>query len=441
MTPLNDLVAEQNVLGILLMDPTLLGSIRTKLSTGDFDFADHQKIWSVLCECEDLGIPITQSTLHHRLEGQLRTNDHLYLANLDGLPSTLDHFAGVLLRKSNLRRLRELGRTILDAVQADEDPERIVARIETFVRGFGATRKNTVVTASDTARASRKTIEEIQDKGTDESFKTGLEFLDGNVWFKSTDLNVIGGRPTAGKSWLVISLARTIAEQGKGVLYVSAEMPAEDLVMRGAKSYAELNDDAFRKRVTPEEANLAIDAVSQFGKLPIWFTTTTDASVVMRLAREMVRQKQIQAVIVDFLQRLRLPGDWGRNRDEQLGHCTSDMKQFALEQRCPVFLVSSMKRPSDQNAKARPTMASLRESGNIESDADNIVLLHRTSGDAVDFLVEKGRAKKDQRVIKMRRAFHLGGFERMPESQPKTKESVEPPPDSEPDDQYSWGQS
>ena len=444
MNQLGDLEAEQNVLGALLFDPSLLPTVRSKLTTDDWHFTDNATIWSAMVECDDKKIPITLSTLSHRIAGKLRTEDAAYLAHLSGIPSTLDHFARVILRKSQLRRLIMTARAINTRAEQDEDPENIVAGLDAFVRGFTTRGDDLAVPFAESSREVIRSIERRQETGETEAFLSGLPFLDGALYFKPTDLNVIGARPGTGKSWLMTSLTSGICRRGTGLLYVTAEMAPSDVIIRTAKTFAVLDEEVFRERVDDDRAARATDAVWQAGQLPAWTTTNNDAGTVLRLAREMQRRGQIGAVVIDYLQRLRLPTDWGRSRDEQLGHCTSELKQFALENRCPVFLVSSLNRPKDGNPKIKPSMSSLRESGNIESDADNIVLLHSGSGMAVDFIIEKSRNARDKKILKMRKAFdQVGGFEPLPEPSKTSKttpipeaEAVEP----EPDDQSIWGQ-
>lgn len=438
MIPLGDLDAEQQVLGALLFDPTLISGTRAKLTVDDFHFSDHQTIWTCLTECEDKRIPVTLSTVTHRIGSQLRTADKSYLESLFGAPGTLDHFTSVVLRKSQQRRIVLAAREMLAQVERDAEPESVITGVDSFVRGFSSRSDELAVPAAVSAKKVIDTIERRQLSGESEAFVTGVQFLDEALWFKASDLNVIGARPGTGKSWLMVGLTRGIASRGCGVLYVTAEMAPEDLIIRAAKGFAVIDEEVFRQRVDDERAVFAQDAVYRVGKLPFWTTTRNDADVVLRLAREMQRRGQIGAVVIDYLQRLKLPGDWGRSRDEQLGRATSELKQFALETRTPVFLVSSLSRPKDQNTKARPTMASLRESGNIESDADNILLMHRGSGEAVDFILEKCRSKADAKVLKMRRAFdRVGGFEPIPVSEKPAKTQQ---PETETDDQSSWGE-
>lgn len=424
----HDHEAEMNLCASVLRDPTRLNHARSIISPdSDFTIAIVRDIWSATCAVQDLGEEIDTSTVLHQLRIPLEARADAHFEMLAELmmrpvePSTIDHWIELVLVASRKRRLRHLGLSILGSCN-DRDPEEVLAAIASDLRSFDDRTRSMVITARDAAERVAHQIREMNETKIAHAFLTGVEVLDKLFYLKRTDMTVIAGRPGAGKSFLAQQVIRAVTANGGFGLYVSVEMPAEDLVMRASSAYDQFDQNVFRLPTDEETVDRAIRALTMAGN-PNWrFTTRTDFETVMRIARDLRQRGELDVLVVDYLQRMKSDRDYGVSRDEQLGKITGGLKDFALHERVPVFAISSMSRPAKGKENKRPTMADLRESGNIESDADNIVLLHRTGRDTAEWIIEKGRAKEDRLVVKMKRAFDRGGWEEAPPEKQKEKD-------------------
>jgi replicative DNA helicase len=222
-------------------------------------------------------------------------------------------------------------------------------------------------------------------------------------------LNVLGGRPSMGKSILADHVSARAAEKGREVALFTYEMPKRDKCIRFAQAKARVNWD--RRRQYPGGQDALAEALRGFAALKnlhVFESDYTGSKVAARCKSIATRRGHLDLIVVDFLQRFAdMEPSIGKERtDEKLGRLTGLLKRLAKQYDCPVLLLSSLNR-GNVNDERRPRMEDLRASGEIESDADVVVLLHASettpSGGqqrpkedeiiAVEFNQEKGRNK------------------------------------------------
>jgi replicative DNA helicase len=210
---------------------------------------------------------------------------------------------------------------------------------------------------------------------------------------------VFGGRPGQGKSTAALVAAQYAArEHGKQALVISKEMPTVDVMGRFLAAGAEVELRSINSRTMDDFDRAKIRSyLKEVGTLPI----TVDASSrslagIKALARAHHHRHGLDILVVDYAQLVRTDAP-SRSRQEEVAEVSIQLKQLALELDCVVLLPAQLNRGSEQRADKRPTMADLRDSGQIEQDADAVILLYRTStangeptGD-IDFIVDKNR--------------------------------------------------
>lgn len=196
------------------------------------------------------------------------------------------------------------------------------------------------------------------------------------------DLVVIGARPGMGKTGFVFQELVQIAKRGDPVGIFSLEMPGVQLVNRAACAEAELDNDAVAKgKLSEVEFRRYMDALSVLQGLPIY---VDDAAMVNNLeirarARRLKVKFGVRLIAVDFLQMVKaITEQKSTNRDQEIGIISRTLKAIAKELEIPVIAVSSLSRDVEKRGGAkRPQLADLRESGNLESDADVVIFLYR----------------------------------------------------------------
>lgn len=200
-------------------------------------------------------------------------------------------------------------------------------------------------------------------------------------WQKS-DLIIIAARPGMGKTSLAMNMAYSAARDfGKAVAVFSLEMSADQLAMRLVCAETGLDSQAIRGgRVSGDDLARFAAAAEKMNSVPVYIDDTPGISIFQMRAsmRRLKARYDIELVVVDYLQLM--SGERGRNqnRDQEIGQITQGLKALAKEMRIPVIALSQLSRENEKRGGGkRPLLSDLRESGNIEQDADIVALIHR----------------------------------------------------------------
>lgn len=201
-----------------------------------------------------------------------------------------------------------------------------------------------------------------------------------------------GARPGLGKTAAALEIARRTASRGHSVIVVSREMLKVALGVRMIAQEGPVDALALRRgRLTMGQSGTVDLAMARLNNLPIWMTHAPLAvDEIQRLVGILADEGPVGLVIVDYLQLVNAPADI-RERRHQVEAVSKGLKAITLDHRVPVLCLSSLTRPAGDNK--RPTLASLRESGNLEHDADTVVFFHRQddTSPATECIVAKAR--------------------------------------------------
>src|SRR5262249_10091203 len=194
--------------------------------------------------------------------------------------------------------------------------------------------------------------------------------------FAPGELTYLGARPGVGKTALGLEIARSVATDGASVLIVSRGMLLLALTRRLVAQAARGAASSLRRaRLTDQEWNGLHQTLPKLRGLPIWLTDQlVTAGEIQTLVRGFAGSVPLGLVVVDYLQLVRGPSE--RDRRLEVEAVSQTLKTLAVERQIPILCLSSLARPVDRTA-TRPTLASLRESGELEHDADIVLLLHR----------------------------------------------------------------
>lgn len=199
-------------------------------------------------------------------------------------------------------------------------------------------------------------------------------------------LVLVAARPATGKSTVLAQAAVAAANSGVGVLYVTLEMVAEEVLERCmanqlATSMRDLREHGVAQLPTALNRIRVIDSS----------TATSDIAAVIRQSRRSATP--IGLVLVDYLQQLTPPHRSGENRQTEVAAISRSLKRLAVDERVAVIAASQLNRASETRADKRPSLADLRESGQLEADADVVVLMHRDPAEPfeIEFIIAKNR--------------------------------------------------
>ncbi|HEY6368209.1 MAG TPA: replicative DNA helicase [Candidatus Binatia bacterium] len=389
--PPQNLEAESSVLGGILLENDAVNIVLELLRPEDFYRESHRKVFRAMIELTDRSEPVDLITLSEYLKsrGELDTvGGSAYLASLaDFVPTAANiaYYARIVREKSILRSLIRTATDI--ATRGYEEQGNVEEFLDTAEKViFDISEKKikaSFVAVGDMIKDTLKTVERLYErKEMVTGVPTGYEDLDKlTAGLQPSDLIIVAGRPSMGKTAFSLNVAANAAFAGVGVAVFSLEMAKEQLVLRMLCSEARVNNSKVRsgylaERDFPKLANAA-------GRLheALIYIDDTPAISVLELrakARRLVRDrtKKVGLIVIDYLQLMRGMGG-ASNREQEISEISRSLKALAKELVVPVIAISQLNRRVEDRGDRRPMMSDLRESGAIEQDADVIMFIYR----------------------------------------------------------------
>jgi replicative DNA helicase len=389
--PPQNLEAESSVLGGILLENDAINIVLELLLPEDFYRESHRKVFRAMIELTDRSEPVDLITLSEYLKsrGELdAVGGSAYLASLaDFVPTAANiaYYARIVREKSILRSLIRTATEI--ATRGYEEQGNVEEFLDTAEKViFDISEKKikaSFVAVGDMIKDTLKTVEKLYErKEMVTGVPTGYEDLDKlTAGLQPSDLVIVAGRPSMGKTAFSLNIAANAAFAGVGVAVFSLEMAKEQLVLRMLCSEARVNNSKVRsgylaERDFPKLANAA-------GRLheALIYIDDTPAISVLELrakARRLVRDrtKKVGLIVIDYLQLMRGMGG-ASNREQEISEISRSLKALAKELAVPVIAISQLNRRVEDRGDRRPMMSDLRESGAIEQDADVIMFIYR----------------------------------------------------------------
>jgi len=385
------LEAEIAVLGSMIIDRDAIATAIQLLDATSFYKEANQKVFSCIITLYDKSKAIDVLTLVEELKkrGDLeKVGGPSYITGLtSSIPTAANilHYAKIIREKSVLRRLINTSTAIIqDSYTAKTDVDDLLDKAETMVfeitsRKHSETRS---VHVKEIIKDSIETIDSLyQRKENVTGIATGFHELDVmTAGLQKSDLIIVAGRPSMGKSALAASITEHMGTVEKAsVGFFSLEMAKEQLVQRMLCSHARVNAHKVRTGfLSQSDWPRLTNAAGKLSEAPI-FVDDTPALTALELrakARRMKAQHDIQIAIVDYLQLMqgKLKSE---NRQQEISEISRSLKALARELSIPIIAISQLSRAVEQRSDHRPQLSDLRESGAIEQDADLVLLLLR----------------------------------------------------------------
>ena len=388
--PPQNIEAEKSVLGAMMIDQDALGSALEKLDESWFYEDAHRKIYRSIIELFSAHKTVDLITLSDKLksEGLLEQIGGVsYLSKIiDFVPTSanVEHYASIVKEKGVLRKLiSNSTRIISECYEAQGNIEDVVDNAERLIFEVSDLRQNQqAVHIKDLVK---KNIEELdrlsQRKQHITGIPTGFEKIDHMTsGLQNSDLLIIAGRPSMGKSALAVSMMQYAAVEHKyAVAFFSLEMSSSQLGQRMLGSQARVDGYKLRNgHLKSEDWPSLTKAASELSKAKVFIDDTPAISVLelRAKARRLKANFNIQLLIVDYLQLMR-SSIRTSNRQEEISEISRSMKALAKELNIPIIALSQLSRAVENRQDRKPQLSDLRESGAIEQDADLVMLLVR----------------------------------------------------------------
>jgi len=388
--PPQNLEAEMAALGSMLMDEEAIAVAIESLDREAFYKDSHQKIFEAILELYNANKAVDLITLTDELKRKAILEEIggvsflTSLVNLVPTAANISHYVRIVKEKSILRSLINNSTKIVSlCYESERNISELVDQAEKLIFEVSDHRPHSgFLHLKEIVKNSIETIDKLYQKKTHVTgVPTGFIDLDlKTAGLQSSDLIIIAGRPSMGKSALAINIVEYAGVVEKiPVAIFSLEMSKEQLVQRMLCAHARV--DAHKVRTGYLAASDWPKLTAAAGKLseaPIFIDDTPGISVMQlrAKARRFKAQYDIQLIILDYLQLMRGSGR-AESRQQEISDISMSLKELSRELRVPLLAISQLSRAVESRNDHRPQLSDLRESGAIEQDADVVILILR----------------------------------------------------------------
>jgi replicative DNA helicase len=394
--PPQNIEAEESVLGAMLVSESTLTRVidEVKLHREDFYLDRHKEIFDVIHDLYAASQPVDELSVSEALTQRNRSDaagGRHYISELTAkVPAAANakHYAEIVQQNSLLRRLLTAGQEIQGWVnERDGEPKELSERAEKLL--FEVAHKEQAsdfkllgdILHDEVDRLEKLSTGETEMTGTPSGFRD-VDAVTGG--FQPGNLIIVAARPAMGKSALVANIAENVAvKRGGAVAFFSLEMSEVELAQRFIACRARISGDKLRKgQVSKRDWPKVLRACNELEEAPLWFDDSSDLGILdlRAKARRLHAQEQerggLGLIILDYIQLMR-SDDHRANRVEQVGQISRGLKILARELEVPVVAISQLSRAPEQRTPPKPQLSDLRESGQIEQDADVVAFLYR----------------------------------------------------------------
>lgn len=383
--------SEQAVIGGVLLDNESVHGVLEILSSDDFYKQEHKVVMDAIIALSENREPIDIVTLANQLnvKGQLDKAGGIdYLSHLVDITPTAANtrYYARIVKDLSLRRrvIHQAQEIIEEAFVSRGDVDGFIDSVEQRI--FQVSESRTNQSFAPIGLIVKDSIKEVERRCTIDDpitgVPTGLADLDAlTSGLQRSDLVIIAGRPSMGKTAIVLSIAKNAAmEFGQSVAIFSLEMSKEQIVTRILCSEAKVSSSKVRSgNLAEKDFPRLVDAASKLSQAKIFIDDTPAISVLeMRAkARRLHRENPLNLIIIDYLQLMRGSARNSERREQEISEISRSIKALAKELNIPIIALSQLNRAVETRNDKRPMMADLRESGAIEQDADIIGFVYR----------------------------------------------------------------
>ena len=395
----NNIEAEQSVIGTILVSNEIFDEINTIISSKNFYDPMHQKIFEAIESLIYKGMlanPITLKNYFENEKDDLNVPDYLVKVTKFSTSSRQGiEYSRIIYDMFVRRELIKISEGTIDSAKLKDlniSGKNIIENSEKLL--FDLAEKgsfNSSLVKFD--EALKFTIEMATNAYKNEEgivgVPTGLTDIDDRLGgLHKSDLIIIAGRPSIGKTALATNIAFNAAsklqESGKKstVAFFSLEMSSEQLSTRILAEQSRIkSNDIRRGKISDEQFDKFIETSKNISELPLYIDETPAISIaaVSNRARRIKRLFGLEMIVVDYIQLMRGPTNNANNRVQEISEITQGLKAIAKELSVPVLALSQLSRAVEQRDDHKPLLSDLRESGSIEQDADVVMFVYRAA--------------------------------------------------------------
>ena len=393
----NNIEAEQSVIGTILVTNEIFDEINTIISNINFFDPMHQKIFNAIESMIYKGLLANPITLKNYFESEKdEINIPEYLVKITKFSTSARQaieYSKIIYDMYVRRELIKISDQIIDDAKENDiniSGQNIIENSEKLLYDLAekGTFSSSLIKFDD---AMKQTIEmasaAYKNEGGIVGVPTGLRDLDDKLGgLHQSDLIIIAGRPSMGKTSLATNIAfnaaQNIQESGvkSSVAFFSLEMSSEQLSTRIISEQARIgSNDIRRGRISDEQFDQFLETSKNISELPLFIDETPAISIaaMSNRARRIKRLHGLDLIVVDYIQLMKGSLNNKDGRVQEISQITQGLKAIAKELGVPVLALSQLSRQVEQRDDHKPQLADLRESGSIEQDADVVMFVYR----------------------------------------------------------------
>lgn len=429
----HDLATERAMIGAIMLDGlNALRDIEAVATPNDCYHPMHAMLFETAQRVALTLEPIDAVTVWAALDSKGKTligsaTNIAKLADCAALASHAQSYAKAVANLARKRRILLAGQAIVAAgsepdVTADELADIAARGVQTAseCRDAGG-----LISFGDSIDASMIEIEETaKNQCAPDVRKFGFRELDTlTTGMHPSEYVIVAARPAMGKTSFAMDVAVNVAKTGETVYVISKEMSHTQLTKRFLAGHGRVNQSHVRSGlITQEDLNAMVRVASKHFNIPLFFDKALDATLasISSKARRLKREKKLALIVLDYLQLMK--GNGEENRNQELGTISRGLKSLALELEIPIIALSQLNRTAAGGKDKRPQLHELRDCGELEQDADIVLMLHReevydrnTDDKGVcEIGIQKQRNGPFPEIVKLRFVREHTRFEDMP---------------------------
>jgi len=392
----NNTAAETWLLGGVFQNPRIMAIIYSMLSPSDFYLRKHQLVWEAMQELQKADNPIDIITVgavlkkHSEMDSLFKENEYLFQLN-ESVPSSANYewYIELIKEASQKRRFILASRKIIayayDPAKSANDCFQSATTIFNEI-ATRAANNSQVEHIGDLAEKMLESIAQRKKEGKKGGIGSDFLCLDSITGgFRKGELIIVGARPGVGKTTFALGLAINAAKSVGPVLMFSLEMNGEQQAARAMSYYSHVSvKKTMDATLDMVEMQNQREAARVLKNAPLYLDLIKDHNVaqIASIAHSYAAKMPLAMIIVDYLQIIETNPDRKNyeNRNVAIGAITRALKVLSGKLNCPVIALSQLNRDTEKTSTPgtrKPRLSDLRESGNIEQDADVVILLHR----------------------------------------------------------------
>jgi replicative DNA helicase len=392
--------AERTILGAILLDNNAYDTAAESLIAEDFT-GQHPVLYRTISQMIAAGRTADIVTISEELASSKKVElvgGVAYIASLtEGMPRSLaiDEYVAIVRDKSMLRRIITAGsNAVIRACDQSEPPQSIIDSVDQELLSISSNNQSQWPDLAKQSLAEMEVLNAQRERRVERAYCFGLTGVDNLIGgLVKKEMTVVGGRPGQGKSSLLTKPAILHCRRGVPVHIFSVEMSSGKCLRRiwSAVSGVPFSRVRWPEKLSEEEYRRVVEAMAEVSNWPLIIDDSSSLTIDQLLSRARIskRRYNTEIVMVDYLQKLNFKSE-GKYRYLEVADAAVKLARLAKSEDMALLVLSSITERSEKNRNEPPTLADLRQSGDIQFEASNVLLLHREVDAETEKLCDEG---------------------------------------------------